>query len=237
MHVSVFFNLGTISSQLFDNSASCFAYSKTSLYLGFNSLYKECDDGKYNLSYSTLVNAEYIKPLGELIEGGETCSVSITIIKKNDAFTYIPYLNCGDAYSTRELATQVIQDNPVTTEGNGLYQDTNGTYYFKGKIDNNYVALGTYDSRGEEVNYLWRIISIENNKVKLTIKRKDKEEVIDFKLVKVDDTYKTGLYVKDSISGIGTLTYIDPSTQIYGALGHEIIDKNTSLKMKIKNLH
>ena len=34
--------------------------------------------------------------------------------------------------------------------------------------------------------------------------------------------YKTGLYVKDSISGVGTLTFIDPETKIFGALGHEM---------------
>lgn len=139
----------------------------TEKYYRDNPLYLPTDDGKYNLSYSALVNAEYIKPLGELIEGGDTCSATITVIKKEEAFTYIPYLNCGDAYSTRDLATQVIQDNPVTKEGNGLYQDDKGTYYFKGKVSNNYVALGTYESRGENVSYLWRIISIENNQVKL----------------------------------------------------------------------
>ena len=38
---------------------------------------------------------------------------------------------------------------------------------------------------------------------------------------------KTGLYLKDTIAGIGTLTFIDPNTKIYGALGHEIIDSTS----------
>ena len=50
-----------------------------------------------------------------------------------------------------------------------------------------------------------------------------------------DDTYKTGLYVKDSIVGVGTLTFIDPNTKIYGALGHEIIEKTTGQKFEIKD--
>jgi len=37
-------------------------------------------------------------------------------------------------------------------------------------------------------------------------------------------SYKTGLYVKDSITGIGTLTFIDPESNIYGALGHQILN-------------
>ena len=47
--------------------------------------------------------------------------------------------------------------------------------------------------------------------------------------------YKTGLYVKDSINGVGTLTFIDPNTRIYGALGHEIIEKATGQKLEIKD--
>ena len=39
---------------------------------------------------------------------------------------------------------------------------------------------------------------------------------------------KTGLYVKDSIIGIGTLTFIDPSTKKFGALGHEIVSRETN---------
>jgi len=77
--------------------------------------------------------------------------------------------------------------------------------------------------------------NVEDNKVKLTINRKDKEEIIDFKLVKIDDTYKTGLYVKDSVSGIGTLTYIDPETKIYGALGHEIIESNSMKSVEVRS--
>ena len=56
------------------------------------------------------------------------------------------------------------------------------------------------------------------------------------KLVKSEgDIYKTGLYVKDSITGVGTLTYIDPNTKLFGALGHEIIEKNTGQKLEIKD--
>lgn len=56
-------------------------------------------------------------------------------------------------------------------------------------------------------------------------------------ILKIDENgvYKTGLYVKDQINGIGTLTYIDPGTNIYGALGHEIADKTTLQKVEIKD--
>lgn len=47
-------------------------------------------------------------------------------------------------------------------------------------------------------------------------------------------TLKTGLYVKDSISGVGTLTFIDPNTKLFGVLGHEIVDTKTGEIIDIK---
>lgn len=50
-----------------------------------------------------------------------------------------------------------------------------------------------------------------------------------------DQVYKTGLYVKDRITGIGTLSFIDPNTKLFGALGHEIIEKSTGQMLEIKD--
>ncbi len=36
--------------------------------------------------------------------------------------------------------------------------------------------------------------------------------------------FKTGLYVKDKIKGVGTVTFYNPVNKTYGALGHEIVD-------------
>ena len=57
--------------------------------------------------------------------------------------------------------------------------------------------------------------------------RGNKEYKTDLNIVLENGVYKSGLYVKDSITGIGKLTYIDPQTRLFGALGHEIIEKTT----------
>jgi len=75
---------------------------------------------------------------------------------------------------------------------------------------------------------------MKNNKVVLTIKRNEKLFDTELELIYQGGNYKTGLYVKDSISGIGTLTYIDPETKIYGALGHEIIESNSQTLVEVK---
>lgn len=76
--------------------------------------------------------------------------------------------------------------------------------------------------------------TVIDNKVNFTIKRKNKVFSTVFNLILVNETYKTGLYVKDSITGIGTLSYIDPVTKIYGALGHEITESNTGNLIEVK---
>jgi len=75
-----------------------------------------------------------------------------------------------------------------------------------------------------------------SNEIKISFIRNEKEMNTNLKLiVDSDNVYKTGLYVKDSINGVGTLTFIDPNTKLYGALGHEIIEKSTGKKLEIKD--
>lgn len=49
------------------------------------------------------------------------------------------------------------------------------------------------------------------------------------------NVYKTGLFVKDSVTGIGTLTFVDPKTGKFGALGHEIAEQSTGKILDIKD--
>lgn len=48
-----------------------------------------------------------------------------------------------------------------------------------------------------------------------------------------DDEYKLGIWVRDSSAGIGTLTFIDPESKIYGALGHGINDIDTGSLLQV----
>lgn len=68
--------------------------------------------------------------------------------------------------------------------------------------------------------------TIDGN-IKIGYIRNDLTKYTNLKMYKEDNNYKTGIYVKDSITGIGTLTFIDPNTKFFGALGHEIIEKST----------
>lgn len=74
-----------------------------------------------------------------------------------------------------------------------------------------------------------------SNNLKITYMRNKKIQTTNIKLKKDEGVYKTGLYIKDSISGIGTLTFIDPSNKRFGALGHEILEQSTGVRFEIKD--
>jgi len=50
-----------------------------------------------------------------------------------------------------------------------------------------------------------------------------------------DDTFKLGLYIRDSAMGIGTMTFYEPKSKKYGALGHVISDMDTKKPIVVKN--
>ncbi len=118
-----------------------------------------------------------------------------------------------------------------------------GFYKINGKYNKGNFELkeGDYITHinGVEINTLSSLTNeieknIKDKKVEITFRRKQKDYQSTLNLIYADGNYKTGLYVKDNILGIGTLTYIDPATNIFGALGHEIIESNTNKIVEIK---
>ncbi|MDD4644305.1 MAG: SpoIVB peptidase, partial [Bacilli bacterium] len=98
--------------------------------------------------------------------------------------------------------------------------------------------LAVNNEKVDNINQLVEKINKDPDKEMISIryKRYDNIYSTNLKLVKNEDNvYKTGLYVKDTINGIGTLTFIDPNTKLFGALGHEIIEKNTGQMIEVKN--
>lgn len=76
---------------------------------------------------------------------------------------------------------------------------------------------------------------IDSNKHTIEILRNNKKINIELEVIEEDGIYRTGLYVKDNITGIGTLSYIDPETKSFGALGHEVSESNTGTILSVKD--
>ena len=133
-------------------------------------------------------------------------------------------------------------------ENIGIQIDTKGIvivgFY---KVDGKYIGSETLklgdtilEIEGIEVDTINEMSStidrnIVNNEVNAKILRDGEELNVKLKLKKEDNIYKTGLYVKEKVTGIGTLTYIDPESKIFGSLGHEILISETNSRVEIKN--
>ena len=85
-----------------------------------------------------------------------------------------------------------------------------------------------------DINNLNRILNDENTYT-FNVLRNNKEYNIKIKLEEENNVLKTGLYVKDTINGIGTLSYIDPETKVFGSLGHEILETKSYSKFEISD--
>ncbi len=127
---------------------------------------------------------------------------------------------------------------------------------------NGIIITNTYEVKGDNTNYNPSssdiksgdiIKAIEGYKVYSIQEFKDKFEYFksqddvdlsllrdgelikrSLKLIQKDNEVKTGLYVKDRIIGLGTVSFYDPDTYIYGALGHEVFDKTSSSIVDLK---
>lgn len=94
------------------------------------------------------------------------------------------------------------------------------------------------DTKVSSIEEMLNLIASLNNptSIDITYQRGSKTNTTTLNLILDNNNiYKTGLYVKDSINGVGTLTFIDPNTKLYGALGHEITEKTTGQRLEIKD--
>lgn len=110
-----------------------------------------------------------------------------------------------------------------------------------------------WENSNIEVNDM--IYSINGNNVESIqdiqkiISKLSNEEIIEFIVIRngqkiatsiktaenIDGKLSLGLYVKDKILGVGTLTYIDPLNRSFASLGHSVFSKNSEYSNSFKN--
>ena len=91
---------------------------------------------------------------------------------------------------------------------------------------------------GTQVHSAAQVVSLleaAGEKATLLVRRGNEKKEICISLAKSDEDgqYKAGLLVRDTASGIGTVTFIDPKTGAFGALGHGICDSASGELMPI----
>lgn len=167
----------------------------------------------------------------------------MTLILVSVLGTGLSIENLQSEYEKKQVSTGNISNQMVIPGGMpiGIYMKTDGvlvlgTDSVKGAngVDcvpaENLVKAGDYiiAINGETVDSKKELVSqvgkLDSEKVVLKIRRNDEE--INVKLtaaVSNKDEYKLGIWIRDSVQGLGTVTYITTDNK-FGALGHGIHD-------------
>ena len=178
---------------------------------------------------------------------------SLSDSKNKEATVDVKLFN---TFNVKEVSVSIIDKTTVVPVGqvSGLKLYTNGVLVvgmseIKG-IDNQ--KYKPYENSGIEEGD--RITKINNEEVTdtntlINIVNKSKGESLEIEYVRNneikncnitpikygDGSYKLGLWVRDSAAGIGTLTFYEPSTGNFAALGHGITDTDTGKLVEIQN--
>jgi len=81
-----------------------------------------------------------------------------------------------------------------------------------------------------------RVNQETQDSVELSVLRGGKEMTVQASapVDEADGRRRLGVWVRDSTAGVGTLSYIDPATGSYGALGHAIVDGDTGDMLEVR---
>ena len=206
-----------------------------------SSVYASLEDIEYsnvNNSFGKIVSVDYPKSIrtsSQSIPAKLKLFNLITIkefnILTSDIDLYVPGSAIGFTLEGDGLV--IIGSNSILTE-NGRENPLENSVIKKGDI-----LISIEGERINQISDINKIINKEENKgreLKCVIKR-DKnliETKIFPKLDVVSNTYKSGIWVKDSISGVGTITFVKKSDNRFGSLGHPINDNDTKDKYPVK---
>lgn len=133
----------------------------------------------------------------------------------------------------------IVNTKGILVLGTGVVQGIDGKNYEPShgllKTGDYIIKLNDEDIENKE-KLIEKIKTIKNNQMILTVLRDNKEIKVPITPIKIrEDEYKVGIWIRDDIQGIGTLTYIDKNNNTFGALGHGISDADINCLLKIKD--
>ncbi len=160
------------------------------------------------------------------------CSISVSAAEKTDTAEKRLCVG-GFAFGVRfGTAGVLVLDTPsVISDGRKLTPALDAGIKVKDIITK---VNGTEVNTAESVSLL---IEKSEGGADITVKRGENEITVKVIPVKEDVTgiYRAGLKLKDSMAGIGTVTYVDPQTGAFGGLGHGICDPETGVLMPLRS--
>ncbi len=150
-------------------------------------------------------------------------SLGVINVKANTNSVYLGGFTIGLAMQTNQVEVVGVCDI-LTSEG--IVSPCKNAGIKSGDIIQsvNGVKISSINELNKEIEKDYKIlnIDIERNNANINVNMKSVVELSTGKK-------KIGLLVKDSISGIGTVTYIECDSGKYGALGHAVLKDNKDI--------
>lgn len=108
------------------------------------------------------------------------------------------------------------------------------------ELGDSILKIGGTEVTGEEqAARLFEEAGRAGKETPVIIKRKGK--IVEKKVAPVKDKesgrYRVGLFIRDGAAGVGTLSFYEPASGKYGALGHVIADAETSQPIDVRDGH
>lgn len=160
-------------------------------------------------------------------------------------------VNLFNHFKVKEIAVEVVSKTKViplgSTVGMKLYTDgvlVVGMSAIEGEkpYENSGIQEGDriIEIDNEKIDSTDELIDTVNhsngNAIEIKYQREEETRTTSIKPAKTEnDEYKLGLWVRDAAAGVGTITFYEPSSGKYAALGHGITDVDTSELIKIAN--
>ena len=143
---------------------------------------------------------------------------------KVDVIPETEVVPCGMTIGVNILADGLL----VLGSGNVFCVDGSTKSPGEGILKSGDIILTADGVKLNKIDELTEIVSFADGKITFKIKRDS--DVFETQITPVKDesnVNKLGLWVRDSTQGIGTLTYYNPETRAFGALGHGVLDVDT----------
>ena len=171
-------------------------------------------------------------------------------INKNKVGKLDVKLNLFGKFKVKDMTVNVIPNTKVIPVGKAigmkLYTDgvlVVGMSEINGKkpYENTGIQEGDriieINNEVDSTDELIETVNKSNGK-QIAVKYKRNEDIITTSIEPAktdDDQYKLGLWVRDAAAGVGTMTFYEPSSGMFAALGHGITDIDTSDLIQIAN--
>lgn len=150
------------------------------------------------------------------------------VMKKDISVSVLPATSVivgGDTVGIRLYSegVLVIGESPVQGQDGNWYEP-----YSKCNIEKGDKITKINDVPVETINELVQVVNSVNEGTKVLVEYEKDGNLLEESIMPVksfdDGMQKLGLWVRDGAMGVGTLTFYNPKTKTYGALGHGISD-------------